>query len=82
MTVAEEDSAQTVLTIKGMTCGGCVGAVKAQLKKTKGVTGYDVNLEKGEADVTFDPTATDPDTIAASVSKTGFEAEVKKDATG
>ena len=79
--LAGDEIAQTTLTVKGMTCGGCVGAVKAQLKKTEGVTEYEVSYEKGEADVTFDPKQTDPETIAASVSKTGFEASVKsKDA--
>jgi copper chaperone CopZ len=36
-----------------MTCGGCVAAVKVQLKRTEGVSAYDVSLEKAEADVTY-----------------------------
>jgi copper chaperone CopZ len=60
-----------------MTCGGCVAAVKVQLKKTPGVTAYEVSLEKGEAVVTYDPARTDPKKIADSVSKTGFQATVK-----
>ena len=71
------DSAKTTLAIKGMTCGGCVAAVKVQLKRTEGVSAYDVSLEKAQADVTYDPGKTDPKTIAESVSKTGFEASVK-----
>ena len=51
------DAAKTTLTIKGMTCGGCVAAVKLQLRKTDGVAAYDVSLEKGEAEVTYDPAA-------------------------
>ena len=70
-------SAQTTLTIKGMTCGGCVGAVKIQLKRTEGVSAFDVSYEKAEAVVTYDPSKTDPKKIAESVSKTGFEASVK-----
>jgi copper chaperone len=69
--------AKTTLTIKGMTCGGCVATVKLKLKKTKGIVAYDVSLEKGEADVTYDPAATDPGAIAASVSESGFKATVK-----
>src|SRR5712692_3325428 len=72
------DSAKTILAIKGMTCGGCVAAVKVQLKKTEGVTAYEVSLEKAEADVTYDPGKTDPKKIAESVSKTGFTASVKE----
>jgi copper chaperone len=74
------DSAKTVLAIKGMTCGGCVAAVKLQLKRTEGVAAYDVSLEKAQADVTYDPTKTDAKKIAESVSKTGFEASVKEPA--
>jgi copper chaperone CopZ len=71
--------ARVTLTIKGMTCGGCVAAVKLQLKKTEGVTAYEVSLEKGQAEVTYDPSRTDPEKIAASVSKTGFQATVKQE---
>jgi copper chaperone len=71
------DPARTVLTIKGMTCGGCVATVKLRLKKVKGVTAYDVSLERGEAEVTYDPARTNPEAIAAAVSETGFKATVK-----
>jgi len=74
------DSAKTTLAIKGMTCGGCVAAVKVQLKRTEGVSAYDVSLEKAQADVTYDPARTDPRKIAESVSKTGFKASVKEPA--
>lgn len=78
MAAPSSDSGEkTTLTIRGMTCGGCVATVKLKLKKTKGVVAYDVSLDKGEADVTYDPAATNPDAIAASVSETGFKATVK-----
>jgi copper chaperone CopZ len=85
---AAESTAKTTLTITGMTCGGCVAAVKVQLKRTEGVVAYDVSLEKGEAEVTYEPARTDPNKIAESVSKTGFAAVPKatdghgKDTTG
>ncbi len=71
------EAANTTLEIKGMTCGGCVAAVKVQLKKTEGVTAYDVSLEKGEAGVSYDAAKTTPEKIAESVSKTGFDTSVK-----
>lgn len=74
------DSAKTILAIKGMTCGGCVAAVKVQLKRTEGVSAYEVSLEKAEAEVSYDPAKTEPKKIADSVSKTGFEASVKEPA--
>jgi copper chaperone len=75
---AAQSSARTTLSIKGMTCGGCVAAVKLQLKKTDGVLAYQVSLEKGEADVTYDRERTEPKKIAESISKTGFQASVKE----
>ena len=76
-TAGAADTAKTTLTIKGMTCGGCVASVKLQLKRTEGVTAYEVSLEKGEAEVSYDASRTEPKRIAESVSKTGFPASVK-----
>ena len=69
--------AKATLAIRGMTCGGCVAAVNLQLKRTDGVTAYQVSYEKAEAQVTYDPARTNPDKIAESVSKTGFVATVR-----
>ena len=71
--------ARTTLAIEGMTCGGCVASVKLQLGRTEGVTGYEVSLEEKKARVSYDAERTDPETIAASVSETGFEARVKEE---
>jgi len=79
---AAGESAQTRLAIEGMTCGGCVAAVKVQLGRTEGVTGYEVRLEEAEATVTYDPARTNPAAIAASVSKTGFQATVRDPGSG
>lgn len=79
VSAAAEGTAKARLAIKGMTCGGCVAAVKVQLNRTEGVVSYEVSLEKGEADVTYDPAKTDPKKIAESVSQTGFQATVKGD---
>jgi copper chaperone len=77
LAVGGDAPAKATIAIKGMTCGGCVAAVKLQLKRTEGVTAYEVSLEKAEAEVTYDSGKTDPKKIAASVSKTGFQAIVK-----
>ena len=76
---AADATSKTTLTIKGMTCGGCVAAVKLQLRKTAGVIAYVVSLENGEAEVTYDAAKTEPKKIAESVSTTGFEATVKSE---
>jgi copper chaperone CopZ len=74
---AGDDAQHATFTISGMTCGGCVGAVKTALKKTKGVTEYEVSLEAGEATVTFNPAETSVGAIADAITKTGFTAKVK-----
>ncbi|MGE0454761.1 MAG: heavy-metal-associated domain-containing protein [Vicinamibacteria bacterium] len=76
--LAAAGEARTTLAVKGMTCGGCVAAVKVQLKRTEGVTAYEVGLENAEAVVSYDPSRTEPKKIADSVSKTGFAATVKE----
>lgn len=46
ITAAAGETAKSTLAIKGMSCGGCVAAVKLQLKKTEGVTAHEVSLER------------------------------------
>lgn len=36
-----------------MTCEGCIAKISHLLKQVPGVTGVDINLEKGEADITM-----------------------------
>jgi mercuric ion transport protein len=71
---AGSESAKTVLTIDGMTCGGCVASVQRRLDGIEGVVAHDVSLERGEAEVAYDPALTGPEAIAAAVSETGFKA--------
>lgn len=73
----EAHTQQATFAVDGMTCGGCVGAVKIQLKRTPGVIEYDVSLDREEAVVTYDPEVTDTDTIAAAIAKAGFDATLK-----
>ncbi|MGP3933875.1 heavy-metal-associated domain-containing protein [Nonomuraea sp. KM88] len=39
-------------TVSGMTCGHCVGTVKAEVGKIAGVTAVDVDLATGQVTVT------------------------------
>lgn len=43
---AGAETAKTTLRIEGMTCGGCVPAVKVQFKQTAGVQAYEVSLRE------------------------------------
>jgi len=65
------------VTIKGMTCGGCVVKVQERLDRVPGVVGFTVSLSGGEARVLYDPAEITPEAIAAAVSETGFAATVR-----
>lgn len=58
------------LSIEGMHCNHCVGAVSRALK---GMDGVDVDrVSIGSATVRFDPDRTSPDQIAGAVSRAGY----------
>lgn len=61
-----------VLTIAGMTCGGCVNSVTRVLQSTPGVKQATVSLLPSEARVSYDETSTDPIQLAKAVSEAGF----------
>lgn len=67
------------LEIEGMTCGHCVGAVKRSLEGVAGVSVNSVSI--GTADVCFDPTMTDRETILDAVSEEGYTAHASVAAT-
>ncbi|GAA5858189.1 hypothetical protein JCM1840_001078 [Sporobolomyces johnsonii] len=53
-----------------MTCSGCSGAIERVLKKTEGISSYDISLEKQEVIV---KTSVPYDDILAKIKKTGKE---------
>jgi copper chaperone CopZ len=65
---------KTKLSIHGMSCGHCVGAVRDALSQVPGVeTVVDVDLERAEAIVEGQP---DTDHLVAAVVAAGYEAKV------
>lgn len=67
----------SVLTVEGMTCGGCAAAVKMAATGVDGVKDATVSFEEGRAEVTYDASKTTPEVIAQVVSeKSGFKATV------
>jgi Cu+-exporting ATPase len=62
------------LSVKGMTCGGCVRSVEKTLSRVPGVTGASVDLATGKATVQYDGSRTKPEDLIAAVSRSGFEA--------
>jgi mercuric ion binding protein len=77
LSVAAE-TAKATLSIEGMTCGGCAAAVKLHLKRTEGVTAYEVSYERKSAEVTYDPAVTTPQKIAEHLAtQTGYKVSVQ-----
>ncbi len=78
--VANQSAAQTcTLKVSGMTCASCDVAVRLAAKSVSGVTAVKVDYAKAKADVTYDPTKTNPQAIAAAITKvSGFKAEPAK----
>ncbi len=62
----------TTITVKGMSCSHCTGAVKEALEKLDGVTNVEVDLEKGEARYEGDA---DKTVACEAIESAGFEAQ-------
>nr|GEV68831.1 heavy metal-associated domain, HMA [Tanacetum cinerariifolium] len=63
---------QTVVLKVGMSCGGCVGAVKRVLTNMEGVETFDIDLEQKKVTVKGN---VEPDAVFQTVSKTGKKTE-------
>ncbi len=61
----------TRLTVDGMTCGHCVGAVKAELESVPGVTEAVVDLGTGQVDLRLSAPV-DPSALVAAVEEAGY----------
>lgn len=64
---------RTKLRVIGMTCDGCVNAVRRVLSRVPGVTDVQVDLAAGRAEVAG---AADTAQLLAAVRKAGYEAQV------
>lgn len=63
-----------MLSVTGMTCAGCEVAVKIAAKGVNGVKDISVSSAKASAQVTYDPTKTNPEAIAKVITaKTGYK---------
>jgi len=62
-----------LLSVEGMTCGGCAEAVKRVIRKVDPGAEVDVALETGRVEAVTIALAAD---LAAAVSKSGYQASV------
>ena len=62
------------LSVSGMTCAACQSRVQRALQQVPGVESATVNLMLANAAIRYDPAATSPAQLVASVEATGYEA--------
>jgi copper chaperone len=70
----EQLMSEVILTISGMTCGGCVNSVTRVLQSAPGVQQATVTLVPSQAVVSYDAAVTDPEKLAQAVADAGFTA--------
>ena len=83
---SETKSSETKVEIKtysveGMTCQGCVSSVESKLEQIDCVQKYEVDFEKGEAVVEFDPITIDSEDIEKEFEKSPYKVTVKETET-
>ncbi|HYR08820.1 MAG TPA: cation transporter [Longimicrobium sp.] len=64
------------LNVTGMSCGHCKAAVQSALSRQPGVRAATVDLERGTAQVEYDPSAVSPAQLTAAVAEEGYTADV------
>jgi mercuric transport protein len=76
-TIAPAVDPKTVtLRVEGMTCGGCVIAVRRVLTRLEGVKKTQVSYEKQRAVVTYDPAKVSVEQMIAAIKTLGYKATV------
>lgn len=75
--MAPVDTQLVALNVKGMYCESCESTVAAMLRRTPGVFGADVSVERSEAVVTYDSTRTSPTKLIDVIEALGYSAAVK-----
>jgi copper chaperone len=63
---------EIVLSVTGMTCGGCVNSVQKVLTALPGVQSVEVTLAPGQARVLYDAALVDRARLAQAVVDAGF----------
>ena len=65
--------AKTTIKIQGMTCNHCVMRVMKSIKAVPGVQDAQVDLQKGEAVVTYDDANVVPEKLSRAVVEAGYK---------
>ncbi|MCL6632081.1 MAG: copper ion binding protein [Alicyclobacillus herbarius] len=67
--------ATATITVKGMTCSGCVNAVTRALKAIDGVQEANVDLQGQKATVAFDASKVSVANLKEAVEEAGYDTE-------
>ncbi len=67
--------ATATITVKGMSCGGCVNSVTKALKGVDGVQDAKVDLQGAKATIIFDDAKTTVAALKEAVEDAGYDAE-------
>ena len=66
---------QLVLTVTGMTCGGCENAVKRAVSRLEGVENVTASHAANRVVIDYDTAKTQPTQIAEAIAKAGYSVE-------
>lgn len=61
------------LTVKGMTCMGCVRSVKNVLEPIPGVNNVEVTLENGQVTISYDTAKASVEQFRNAINDAGYE---------
>jgi len=76
--ICEMKEQSIILAVEGMTCGHCVNGVKNLIEEVDGVQSAEVDLGSKEANILFDETATNSQTIINTInSSNSYKAKQK-----
>ncbi|ALG86318.1 heavy-metal-associated domain-containing protein [Gordonia phthalatica] len=67
-------SANTTITVTGMTCGHCAASVREEISEIAGVQQVDVDVASGRVDITSDAPL-DPAAVGAAVAEAGYQVQ-------
>ena len=61
------------LTVKGMTCMGCVRSVKNVLEPIPGVSSVDITLDNGQVAISYDAAKSGVEQFRNAINDAGYE---------
>lgn len=70
------ETVTATIRVEGMTCAGCAASIQQALARREGVKSVEVNFEKKQAVVSFDPAKVTLEQVAETINQIGFKARL------